>query len=72
MAVMCERLHRGGGGDNHPEAARKAARLWRLFLQIDSDPALGTDFGGGRLYVFVRREDARRARFDRTITLMQM
>lgn len=72
MALTCERIHRGGAADNDPESARKAARLWRLFLQIDSDPVLGTDFGGGRLYVFVRREDARQARFDRTITLMQI
>ncbi|TAL31300.1 DUF1963 domain-containing protein [Phenylobacterium sp.] len=71
MAVVCERLFHGGGEDDDLEAAHKAARIWRLVLQIDSDPSLGTDFGGGRLYVFARRDDARRARFDRTITLMQ-
>lgn len=72
MALTCERLYRGGAADDDPEAAGKAARHWRLLLQIDSDPALGTDFGGGRLYVLVRLQDARRARFDRTITLMQI
>jgi hypothetical protein len=53
------------------ESARQARRNWRLLLQIDADAELGTGFGGGRLYVFVRLADARRACFDRTVTLSQ-
>ncbi|WP_309087383.1 YwqG family protein [Phenylobacterium sp.] len=73
MQVACERIARGlpesGAAD---EAARRAARRWRLLLQIDTDPELGVEFGdGGRLYVFVAEQDARVGDFSRTVTLYQ-
>jgi len=75
MQVECEYLRRGLDGANGaeiPEAVRRASRQWRLLIQIDSDPALGMNWGdGGRLYVFIRKADAERADFSKTVTLFQ-
>lgn len=75
LARECEHLRRGMAldyGDEIPETIRRAARQWRLLLQIDSDDALGMEWGdGGRLYVFVREKDARAADFSQTITISQ-
>lgn len=75
MQVECERLRRGldeSDGAEVPEAVHRASRQWRLLIQVDSDPALGMNWGdGGRLYVFIRKADAERADFSRTVTLFQ-
>lgn len=75
MWLACEHHRRGlpapAWGAEIPDAIRRAARQWRLLIQIDSDPQLGMNFGGGRLYVFVREQDARTGDFSRTVTLSQ-
>lgn len=76
MAVACELLRRGlppahDGTDITP-AILRASKAWRLLLQIDSDPALKMNWGdGGRLYVFIREQDAKVGDFSRTVTLSQ-
>lgn len=74
LAISCEYQSRGlvepRFGDPIPSEIEAAAEDWRLLLQIDSDPALGMNWrDGGRLYVFIRPQDARAADFTRTVTL---
>lgn len=79
LAISCEYLSRGLNapsfgeprvGEPAPPELEAASEDWRLLLQIDSDPALRTSWGdGGRLYIFVRAQDARAGDFTRTITL---
>lgn len=73
MHVQCELLRRGLDEDAEvTPAVERAAKLWRLLLQIDSDPALGMNWGdSGRLYVFIREKDARAGDFTKTIALSQ-
>ena len=76
MAVACELMRRGlpsayEGAELTP-AILRASKAWRLLLQVDSDPALKMNWGdGGRLYVFIREQDAKARDFSRTITLSQ-
>ncbi len=75
MAIECEYMRRGlerDYDDEVPDAIRRAAREWRLLLQIDSDPALNMNWwDGGRLYVFIRAKDAARGDFSKTVTITQ-
>lgn len=75
MQIECEHLRRGIGDFGSveiPPAIRRAARQWRLLLQVDSDPALGMNWGdGGRLYVFIRKADALKGDFSKTVALAQ-
>ncbi len=75
MAIECEYLWRGLIRDHAepaPESLRRAARQWRLLLQIDSDPALNMNWwDAGRIYFFVRARDARRGDFSKIVTLTQ-
>ena len=75
MALECEWMRRGLERDySQPPAPAliRAARQWRLLLQVDSDPPLGMNWSDtGRLYVFVREKDARAGNFTRTVALSQ-
>lgn len=73
MHVECELLRRGLDRDAEiTPAIERAARQWRLLLQVVSDPALGMNWGdGGRLYVFIREKDARAGDFTKTVALSQ-
>jgi hypothetical protein len=76
MWLSCEHLARGlpdpDWDEEVPPAIQRAAKQWRLLLQVDSDSALKMNFGdGGRLYVFIRERDARRGDFSKTAALWQ-
>lgn len=75
MQLECEYLYRGRTrryDEPVPEGIRRAAREWWLLFQIDSDPALGMNWwDAGRLYIFVRKRDALRGDFSRTVTITQ-
>jgi len=47
-----------------------ASQDWRMLLQIDSDDVWSWG-DAGMLYVFVRREDAKRKDFSKTVTIGQ-
>lgn len=73
MQVICELMRRGLESDSEATSAiERAARQWRMLLQIDSDPALKMNWGDhGRLYVFIREKDARAGDFTKTVALSQ-
>ena len=76
MWLSCEHLARGlsepSWDEDIPPAIERAAKEWRLLLQIDSDSGLKMNFGdGGRLYVFIRERHARRGDFSKTVALWQ-
>ncbi len=76
MWLSCEHLARGLPNPSWSEEVspelERAAKTWRLLLQIDSDPGLKMNFGdGGRLYVFIRERHARRGDFNKTVALWQ-
>jgi hypothetical protein len=76
MWLSCEHLARGWPeprwDEDIPPAVERAAKEWRLLLQIDSDPALKMNFGdGGRLYLFIRERHARRGDLSKTVALWQ-
>jgi hypothetical protein len=75
MAIIAERLSRGLGyvfKEPVPEDILKASKDWRLLFQFDSDEELGWRWSdAGRLYVLVRREDALRSDFSKTVTVFQ-
>jgi uncharacterized protein YwqG len=76
MRLTCEHMARGlplprYDSEIAPEI-ELASNQWRLLLQIDSDPALGMNWGdGGLLYVFVREKDAMAGDFSKTVSIWQ-
>lgn len=54
------------------DASRPGAADWRLLLQLDTDDAAGMMWGDtGRLYFWIREQDARAGEFSRTWTILQ-
>ena len=78
MRLECELVSRGiyFGGDRGepvvPPDAEVAARDWRLLLQVDSDGAVGTEWGDvGRIYFWIRAADLEARDFSRTHLSLQ-
>ena len=76
MWLSCEHLARDlpapAWDEEVPPAILRAAKQWRLLLQIDSDSELKMNFGdGGRLFVFIRERHARAGDFSKTVALWQ-
>jgi len=79
METMCQLVSNGvdcGGPENYDsEAAEKLTPgkvEWDLLLQLDSDEAPGMMWGDlGKLYFWVRREDARRVDFSSVWMILQ-
>jgi uncharacterized protein YwqG len=69
MEQECQLASNGVYCHNDPRAEqlREGAKEWRLLLQMDSDDEVDVMWGdGGMLYFWVREEDAKNKRFDRT------
>ncbi len=61
-------------GYNDPRAAKlkEGARDWSLLLQMDTDDDLNIMWGdAGMIYFWVRRDDARKLKFDNTWVILQ-
>lgn len=78
MRVRCELISRGLPLNGEPldqtlEAeVHEAAKSWKLLLQLDTDESLRMEWGDmGRLYFWVREQDARRGDFSKVQADMQ-
>ena len=79
MELECELVTHGlycgdatGYEDPRAKELEISSRQWRLLLQIDSDDSAEMMWGDvGRVYFWIREEDLRQARFDRTWTILQ-
>jgi uncharacterized protein YwqG len=79
MELECQLVSHGlycgdPSGYKSPEALRLqgGASDWRLLLQMDSDDDLGVMWGdAGILYFWIREEDARAGRFDKSWVVLQ-
>jgi uncharacterized protein YwqG len=61
-----------GYGDPRAKLLGEAAHEWRLLLQLDSDDDCNVMWGdGGRLYFWIREEDARSKNFNRAWVILQ-
>jgi uncharacterized protein YwqG len=61
-----------GYKDPRAKALEAGAADWRLLLQFDTDDAAGVMWGDcGRLYFWIREQDARAKRFDRAWLILQ-
>jgi len=79
MALECQLASNGiyvGGPEGYAAPERKAleggAKDWRLLLQVDSDDEAGMMWGdAGRLYFWVREDEARRGDFASAWMVLQ-
>lgn len=79
MDVECQLVTNGlycgdGSGYNDPRVAKlkEAAGDWSLLFQMDTDDELNIMWGdAGMIYFWVRRDDARKLKFDNTWVILQ-
>jgi uncharacterized protein YwqG/uncharacterized membrane protein YhaH (DUF805 family) len=74
MELECEFAARGVQPNywQVPPEIAKGAKDWRLLLQVDSDDELSMNWvDTGRLYVFIREQDARAGDFTKTAAIAQ-
>ena len=76
LALACEYMARGLSEPKYEDEIEpnlvEASLDWRLLLQIDSDPEARMNWGdSGRLFVLIRRADARRGDFSQTVGVWQ-
>jgi uncharacterized protein YwqG len=79
MELECQLVTNGlycgdpsGFRDPRAEALKAGASDWRLLLQVDSDDDLGVMWGDlGRIYFWVREQDARRGDFSGVWLILQ-
>jgi uncharacterized protein YwqG len=77
MRIQCELASRGLAAIDRSRlveraATELAATQWELLLQVDSDPALGTEWGDvGRIYYWIRRDDLSAGVFERSWLILQ-
>ncbi len=74
MELECEFRTRGVPQNYYdvPPTILEGSKGWRLLLQVDSDDELGMNWiDTGRLYVFIREQDARAGDFTKTATISQ-
>ncbi len=79
MELECEMASNGlsdgdlsGYEDPRVKALEATAHEWKLLLQFDSDDDLGVMWGDcGMLYFWIREEDAKAGRFDKTWLALQ-
>lgn len=79
MALECQLASNGvyvGGPEGYASSKRKqleaGAKDWRLLLQVDSDDDAGMMWGDvGRLYFWIREDEARRGDFAGTWMVLQ-
>lgn len=79
MELECELVTHGlycgdptGYADPRAKELEKNRQQWRLLFQLDSDEAAAMMWGDvGRVYFWIRDEDLRQHRFERTWTILQ-
>jgi hypothetical protein len=72
MPIECELVSHGLDWADVTDETRQAATEWRLLLQVDTDDALGTEWGDtGRIYFWIRESDARERNFDQAWLILQ-
>jgi uncharacterized protein YwqG len=79
MQLECELVSNGlycgdATGYKHPRAAKLARNVsdWQLLFQMDSDDDLDIMWGDvGKIYYWIRKQDALKSRFDKTWLILQ-
>jgi uncharacterized protein YwqG len=79
MELDCAMLSNGistttpiGYRDSNIKEIKKSAKHWKLLLQLDSDDSLGWSWGDtGRIFFFVREQDANDKNFESTWLKLQ-
>jgi hypothetical protein len=72
MPIECELVSHGLDRADATDETKQSAKNWRLLLQVGTDDARGTEWGDtGRIFFWIREEDARDRDFDRSWPILQ-